>query len=75
MKIYFEIIQGSPLAFVILCIWANNIGKLNLQQANLFFYADDTVIIFEGNSCEEGNAGVKQGLILSNIGLTKIGSH
>ncbi|KAG8323365.1 hypothetical protein J6590_108424 [Homalodisca vitripennis] len=61
-QVEYGVIQGSTLGPLLFLIYINNIGKINLLDGQIFLYADDTALLFEGSSWGEAYGAAERGL-------------
>lgn len=62
-RIDYGVLQGSTLGPLLFLIFVNNLGRLNLDGGQIFLYADDTALLFEGSSWEESVRQAEMGLL------------
>lgn len=62
-KIDYGVIQGSTLGPLLFTIFINNLGKINIHDGRLFLYADDTALLFEGNTWNDTFGAAERGLL------------
>lgn len=62
-KVSFGVPQGSVLGPTMFLLYVNGLCSLNLDNAQLFAYADDTAIIFHGNSWKEAYSAADAGML------------
>lgn len=56
--------QGSVLGPTLFLIYINNLCELNLANGNIFAYADDTALVFSGDSWEHAKRVSESGLAI-----------
>lgn len=62
-NIEYGVIQGSTLGPLLFLIYMNNLGKVNINSGQAFLYADDTALLFHGDSWEEVYGAAEHGLL------------
>lgn len=62
-EIEYGVLQGSTLGPLLFLIFVNNLGKIYLEGGQILLYADDTALLFEGDSWEEALDVAERGLL------------
>jgi hypothetical protein len=61
-RVDYGVLQGSTLGPLLFLIYINNLGKVNLNGGKIFLYADDSALLFEGDSWEDTYLLAERGL-------------
>jgi hypothetical protein len=61
-RIDYGVLQGSTLGPLLFLIYINNLGKVDLNRGKIFLYADDSALLFEGDSWEDTYSLAEHGL-------------
>jgi hypothetical protein len=62
-NIEYGVIQGSTLGPLLFLIYINNISKIPLIHGEMFLYADDTALLFDGDTWDEAYQHAERGLL------------
>ncbi|KAG7301279.1 hypothetical protein JYU34_014199 [Plutella xylostella] len=65
----FGVPQGSVLGPTLFLLYINDLCSINLSNAKLFTFADDTAIVFRGKSWEEAYSAAQTGIDRVNVWL------